>query len=82
MHSLGQTALHDCSGLPLHSSHFAESIWWWASPSLIAWLVHSGSHAPQLIQSSVILFAIERSFSEVGRSRILVHSDHLAGGTF
>jgi hypothetical protein len=60
MQSLGQTALQACSGLPAHSSHFAGSISKIESPWLIPWLVHSGSHAPQLMHSSVILFAIEK----------------------
>jgi hypothetical protein len=81
MQSLGQTALQACSGLPAHSSHFAGSISKIESPWLIPWLVHSDSHAPQLMHSSVILFAIENTPGGVHSARSAI-PDRFSDGTF
>jgi hypothetical protein len=57
--STGQTSAHcSVSWKPTHSVQSFGSIWKVSSPSLIASFGHSGSQAPQLMHSSVIIVAI------------------------
>src|SRR2546423_12492945 len=54
--STGQTAAHASSSWkPTHSVHSCGSMTKMSSPWLIAWFGHSGSHAPQLMHSTVIM---------------------------
>src|SRR5947207_5806264 len=54
--STGQTAAQASSSWkPTHSVQSAGSMTKISSPWLIAWLGHSGSHAPQLMHSTVII---------------------------
>src|SRR5438132_7462470 len=57
--STGQTAAQASSSWnPTHSVQSAGSMTKMSSPWLVAWLGHSGSHAPQLMHSSVMMVAI------------------------
>lgn len=51
--STGQTFAH-----APHSMHSSGFITYLSSPALMQLTGHSGSHAPQLMQASVILYAI------------------------
>src|SRR5713101_1426610 len=54
--STGHTAAQaSCSWKPTHSVQSCGSITKMSSPWLIAWLGHSGSQAPQLMHSTVII---------------------------
>src|SRR5438445_1932731 len=54
--STGQTAAQaSCSWKPTHSVQSTGSMTKMSSPWLIAWFGHSGSHAPQLMHSTVII---------------------------
>ena len=63
---------YSCTGAPTghvlaqapHSIHVSASITYFESPSLIALTGHSAAHAPQLMQSSVILYAMKKHLLE------------------
>ncbi|OFZ17818.1 MAG: hypothetical protein A2X94_04425 [Bdellovibrionales bacterium GWB1_55_8] len=62
--STGQTAWHwGDACLPWHSVQAAALITYLSSPAVIAEFGHSGSQAPQLVQSSVIFKAIYLSLT-------------------
>ncbi len=57
--STGQTAAQASSSWkPTHSVQSSGSMTKMSSPCVMAWLGHSGSQAPQLMHSSVIIVAI------------------------
>src|SRR4051812_33672583 len=82
--STGQTAAHaSFSWKPTHSVQSRGSMTKMSSPWLMAWFGHSGSQAPQLMHSSVIVVAmfleslpLRQRFQSSDRHR----QDHLVPG--